>query len=145
MKEHVIAKGPLLTAIGASIAIPGVIEGPMIGGALHVDGGVTNPVPFDHARDGCDIVIAIDVTGKPNFGGGRHPSNISVAVGSLLIMFNKVAELNRQLNPPDIYMQPNLNGVGAADFFKVRDIFRAMEPEKDRFRQLLEESLAPVS
>jgi NTE family protein len=142
MCEHVISSGSLLQAVGASIAIPGVIAGPIIDGRLHVDGGVTNPVPFDHVRDGCDIVIAIDVTGKPNMGSGRHPSNISVAVGSLLIMFNKVAELNRQINAPDIYMQPDLSGIGAADFFKVRDIFNAMEPEKKRFRQLLEQGLA---
>ncbi len=145
MCEHVISKGPLLKAVGASIAIPGVIAGPMIDGRLHVDGGVTNPVPFDHARDGCDFVIAIDVTGKPNLGNGRHPSNISVAVGSLLIMFSKVAELNRQINAPDVYMQPDLSGVGATDFFKVREIFKAMDPEKERFRQMLEQSLGAAS
>jgi NTE family protein len=141
MCEHVISEGSLLQAVGASIAIPGVIAGPMIGGRLHVDGGVTNPVPFEHAREGCDLVIAIDVTGKPNMGNGKHPSNISVAVGSLLIMFNKVAELNRLISAPDVYMQPDLSGIGAADFFKVRDIFKAMEPEKERFRDMLEKAL----
>jgi NTE family protein len=138
MREHVLTHGPLRTAVGASIAIPGLIAGPHIEGRLHVDGGVTNPVPFDHARMGCDIVVAIDVTGKPDLQQGKHPSSISVAVGSLLILFNKVAELNRTINPPDVYVKPDLAGIGAADFFRAKDIFSAMAPEQAKFREQLE-------
>ena len=56
MEERVIDRGPLAKAVGASIAIPGVILGTQYDGHSYVDGCVTNPVPFTHVRDGVDIV-----------------------------------------------------------------------------------------
>ena len=52
--ERVITSGPIATAVAASIAIPGLISGPRIDGRIHVDGGITNPVPSDHVRGGVD-------------------------------------------------------------------------------------------
>ena len=52
MEERIIELGPLMKAVAASIAIPGVILGPQYDGHTYVDGGVTNPVPFDHVGQG---------------------------------------------------------------------------------------------
>jgi NTE family protein len=141
MTERLITKGNVLEAVGASIAIPGLIAGPSIDGHTHVDGGVTNPVPFDHVRDGMDLVIAIDVTGKPREKNGKAQSNIEIAIGSLLIMFHQMAELRRSINPPDIYILPDVNGVGSADFFNVQAIFDAAEPAKQQLKRSLERNL----
>ena len=65
--------GPLVKAVAASIAIPGVILGPQYDGHSYVDGCVTNPVPFDHVREGVDIVVAVDVTGRPRAANGTQP------------------------------------------------------------------------
>ncbi len=138
MAEVVISTGPILTAVAASIAIPGVIIGPKINGQLHVDGGIVNPVPFDHVREGNDLVVAIDVTGKPKPLTNGNATNIELAVGSLLIMFHKLAESRRALSPPDIYIQPNVDAFGAGDFFRVKDIFEAAQPAKDVFKRKLE-------
>ena len=127
----------LLRAIGASIAIPGVITAPLIDGRIHVDGGVVNPVPFDHVRDGVDLVVAIDVTARPKAVHGGRAGNLDVAIGSMLIMFNRIAELKRALNPPDIYIQPEIDNIGTADFFKVKDIFRQAEAAQERLRRAL--------
>ena len=102
MEEVVLASGSMREAVGASIAIPGLISAPRINGRIHVDGGVKNPVPFNHVTVGMDLVVAIDVTGKPKTISRAHPSNIELAVGSLLIMFNELAELRRAHAPPDI-------------------------------------------
>ena len=138
MEERMIYRGNLVQAVAASIAIPGVIVAPIIDGHVHVDGGVTNPVPFDHVREGMDIVVAIDVNGKPKPSKRAHHSNMELALGSMLIMFNQIAELRRAANPPDIYIKPDVEQFGSGDFFKVREVFEAAEPAKDKLKRALE-------
>jgi NTE family protein len=138
MAEVIITSGPVIPAVAASIAIPGLIIGPKINGQLHVDGGIVNPVPFDHVRDGNDIVVAIDVTGRPKPITNGTATNMELAIGSLLIMFHKLAESRRALLPPDIYISPNVDAFGAGDFFRVKEIFEAAQPAKDELKRKLE-------
>jgi NTE family protein len=138
MEEAVLTSGSLVRAVGASIAIPGLIAAPRINGRIHVDGGVVNPVPFDHVREGTDLTVAIDVTGRPTLARSGHASNLELAVGSLLIMFNRMAELKRALLPPDIYLAPTVDQFGAGDFFRVKEILAAAEPAKEELRRRLE-------
>lgn len=136
MQERIFSQGPFLPAVAASIAIPGIISGSVISGELHVDGGVTNPVPFNHLIGKVDKVIAIDVTGRPRADNPR-PSNIEVAVGSLLIMFHQIARLRKEQNPPDAYIDVDVSRIGAADFFKFEEIMAAAEPAKRRLKSEL--------
>ncbi len=54
--------GSIKDAIRASIAIPGLITPVLIGDRFLVDGGATEPVPVEAARDmGADVVIAVDL------------------------------------------------------------------------------------
>jgi NTE family protein len=138
MEERVLSQGSIVKAVAASIAIPGLIVGPRIEGHIHVDGGVTNPVPFNHVRSGMDIVVAIDVTGKPKALARAHPSNMELAVGSMLIMFNQLAELRRTVSPPDIYIRPEVESFGSREFFKPREIFEAATASKDKLKRALE-------
>lgn len=138
MEERLISSGNMVQAVAASIAIPGVIVAPRIEGRLHVDGGVTNPVPFDHVREGMDIVVAIDVTGKPKHSGRKHPNNMELAIGSILIMFNQIAQLRRINSPPDIYIMPEVDNFGSGEFFKLREIFEAASASKDKLKRALE-------
>ena len=144
MTEHVFESGPMLRAVAASIAIPGVILGPVIDGHIHVDGGITNPLPFDHAREGMDIVIAIDVTGRPRKPAGKHHSNMELAIGSLLIMFRQVANLKRAISPPDIYVE-SLMDFSASDFFKLPELLKAAEPAKDQLKRELEKQIMAIA
>ncbi|MCA0432848.1 MAG: patatin-like phospholipase family protein [Proteobacteria bacterium] len=137
LEEKVFAQGPLLPAVAASIAIPGIIAAPLIEGRLHVDGGVVNPVPFDKVRDNVDLVVAVDVTGRPRAVDHNRRNNLQVAIGSILIMFNRLAETKRALSPPDVYVQPAVEQIGVADFFRVREIFEASVPAQERLRRAL--------
>ena len=143
-EERVIDRGPLITAVAASIAIPGLIVGPLIDGRIHVDGGVTNPVPFDHVRQGTDIIVAIDVTGRPRPPARKHHSNMEIAIGSLLIMFHQVAELRRAANPPDIYIEPNTESIRGGDFFKLQEVFDAAQPAKEQLKRELDRRINRV-
>lgn len=141
MEERVIERGPLVKAVGASIAIPGVILGTQYDGHSYVDGCVTNPVPFNHVRDGVDIVVAVDVSGRPREANGKNRSNMEVAVGSLLILFNQVASLRRQISPPDIYVRPAIDSFSGADFFRIREVLEQAQPAKDQLKRELEKRL----
>jgi NTE family protein len=141
MEERVITCGPLAKAVAASIAIPGVILGPTFDGHVYVDGGVTNPVPFDHVRTGSDIVVAIDVTGRPRAANGADRSNMELAVGSLLILFNQVASLRRAAAPPDIYIQPGIQDFAGGDFFRLKEVMEQALPAKDQLKRELEQRI----
>ena len=138
MKEVVLTTGPVREAVGASIAIPGVISAPRINGRIHVDGGIKNPVPFNHVTEGMDFVVAVDVTGKPKALTKLHPSNLELAIGSLLIMFHELADVRRKQAPPDLYLTPEVDQFGAADFFKVKQIFAASETAKDELKRAID-------
>ncbi|MGE3875707.1 MAG: patatin-like phospholipase family protein, partial [Parvibaculaceae bacterium] len=137
-REHVISSGPMCRAVAASIAIPGLISAPTIDGRLYVDGGITNPVPFDHVRPGSDLVVAIDVTGRLRQPRRAHHSNMELAVGSMLIMFHQIAVLRRQQNPPDIYINPPVEDFMANDFFRISEMMEAASPAKDELKRALE-------
>jgi NTE family protein len=63
-EEAVLQHGPLWRGLLASYAIPGVLPPVLIGGELHVDGGVMNNLPVDVLeREGAAATIAIDLLG----------------------------------------------------------------------------------
>jgi NTE family protein len=145
MEERVIEAGPLRKAVAASIAIPGVILGPQYDGHTYVDGGVTNPVPFDHVRQGVDIVVAVDVTGRPRAANGTNRSNMELAVGSLLILFHQVAGLRRAITPPDIYIRPAIDDFNGGDFFRVKEVLEQAGPAKDELKRELEKRITALA
>ncbi len=58
-----LREGPLLDAIRASIALPGLFSPLRVEGRWLVDGGLVNPVPVSLCRAlGADVVIAVDLT-----------------------------------------------------------------------------------
>lgn len=141
MEERVIESGPLVKAVGASIAIPGVILGTQYDGHSYVDGCVTNPVPFNHVREGVDIVVAVDVSGRPREANGKNRSNMELAVGSLLILFNQVASLRRAISPPDIYVRPAIDSFSGGDFFRIREVIEQAQPAKEQLKRELEKRM----
>lgn len=61
-REIWLRDGPLIDAVRASIAVPGLFTPTERDGRLLVDGGLVNPVPVSLCRAmGADIVIAVDV------------------------------------------------------------------------------------
>jgi NTE family protein len=73
-EEVVIDDGPLVAAIRASIAIPGIFTPARRNDDLLVDGGLVNPVPVSACRAlGAEQVIAVDL----NFGRVKNIRNRS--------------------------------------------------------------------
>lgn len=60
-REFVFRRGPVVEAVSASSAIPGIFPPVEVHGTYLVDGGVINPVPLDLAFDlGAELVIGIN-------------------------------------------------------------------------------------
>lgn len=63
-REVWFQRGPLTSAIRASIAIPGVITPVEMNGRLLADGGLMNPVPIEPtAASAADLTVAISLSG----------------------------------------------------------------------------------
>lgn len=61
-EEVVLRTGPVVEAVRASIAIPGLFTPLRLAKRILVDGGLVNPIPADVARAlGADFVIAVSV------------------------------------------------------------------------------------
>lgn len=59
-----LTKGPLVQAVNASYALPGIIDPVRICGRLLMDGALINPVPVTTARAlGADIVLCVNLNG----------------------------------------------------------------------------------
>ena len=64
--QTVHERGPLVRAIRASIALPGVLPPVVLGEDLHVDGGLVNNLPIDvmAAKPEIGTVLAVDVSAE---------------------------------------------------------------------------------
>ena len=63
-REVWFERGPILEAVRASIALPGILSPAKIGERWLVDGGLSNPVPVSVCRAlGADVIIAVNLNG----------------------------------------------------------------------------------
>jgi NTE family protein len=59
-----ITRGPLVEALRASYALPGVLDPVRLGGRWLMDGAIVNPIPVTTARAlGADLVICVNLNG----------------------------------------------------------------------------------
>src|SRR5690606_3435798 len=79
-REVWMREGSLVTAVRASIAIPGVFSPVLVDDRWRVDGGLVNPLPVAPARAlRPDIVPAANVNERLVLPGGRRPYALSRA------------------------------------------------------------------
>jgi NTE family protein len=136
--EVVLENGELRTAIAASAAIPGLFMPVWVNGRIMIDGGVFNPVPYEHLMDLADIVIGIDVVGAPE-GDGTHPPNrIDSVFGASQLTMQASIALKLKLHPPHIFLRPSVNRFGVLDFLKAREILQESETVKDELKRAIE-------
>ncbi len=141
-RETAISSGPLRTAVAASMAIPGLSRPVMFEGRVMVDGGATNPLPFDRVRRRADIVIAVDVAGPPAEDCTAMPDSLECYFATILVMAQTIIEEKMKHGAPDIVLRPNVGIFRALDFLRASAILRAAEPVKAQLREKLAALLA---
>lgn len=137
----VFERGALVTGVAASMALPGLIKPVAAGARYYIDGGTTNPLPFDLVAEDCDLVIAVDVTGGPPES-KQAPDAFDVMLGAAQIMQGAITSLRLDVQRPDILVHPDVSGYRVLDFFKASAILRAAEPARDQFRRELDAALS---
>ncbi|MET0277112.1 MAG: patatin-like phospholipase family protein [Pseudorhodoplanes sp.] len=136
-REAAISQGPLRSAIAASMAIPGMSRPVRLDGRVLVDGGATNPLPFDRLRGKADIVIAVDVAGSRAEPRGELPNALETYLATILVMAETIIGEKLRHSEPDITLRPNVGVFRTLDFLRVGAILRAAEPTKAELREKL--------
>ncbi len=133
-KQIIFQSGSLIPAIRASISIPAIFEPVRIDGIIMVDGGTVNPLPMNIIRNSCDILIAIDVSGK-NVPSRKDqmPSIFDSIMMSYQIMETVFVKNQLEIVKPEVYIKPDLINIQILDFHKSREI---MESVKNDVRKL---------
>jgi len=142
-QEAAFSSGPLMPALAASIAIPGLLRPVAIDGRILIDGGATNPLPFDHLRGRADIVVAVDVFGVPAAGRGDMPSTWESVFSTVLIMGSAIVAAKLNHEAPDVLIRPNIGIFRTLDFYQASAILRAAEAAKAEVKEKLGALLAP--
>lgn len=113
-----LEKGDLALAMLASMAVPGIIAPVEIGPYYLVDGGVSDNLPIEIAKQmGADILIVVNVS-TPLLTKNQINDLTSVLGQITNILTNDNIQQSEQLlSATDIYMQPELN-INTGDFEK---------------------------
>ena len=112
----VLKSGSLAQSIYASSSIPGGFQPININGIDLVDGGVSDNIPIQVARDmGADIIIAVDVS--ENFSNDLDVNSYFVVMGQLvnILMRKNANESIATLSEKDILLTPPLDGFTGLD------------------------------
>ena len=136
-KEIVFETDELLPALQASMAVPGVFAPVSIAGKVLVDGGVVNLVPYDHLLERADFTIAVDVSKTRNPGKDEIPGALESVLGAFNIMQASALAEKMKHRKPDIYVQPEIQGVRMLDFGKAEEVFLQAAPAVDLLRKQL--------
>jgi len=146
LEPAVFAAGPLRPAVAASMALPVIFEPVLIGGRSLVDGGLTNPLPFDLLAGETDLLVAIDVSGTPVATPSRpRPTAIEALFASSFLFERSIVREKLKSHQPDIYIDAGTGRYQALEFLKVREILAAAEPAKEELRAKLERVLVESS
>ena len=119
--------GDLLSAVQASMAVPGVFAPQNVGGRYLIDGGVVNNLPYELVQSNTDICIAIDVTNLPAQKPDQEPNALEVATGALDIMQFDALRKRLETSKPDILIRPYIESVDLFDFHKIEYVLETGE------------------
>ncbi|MEW7006954.1 MULTISPECIES: patatin-like phospholipase family protein [unclassified Lentilitoribacter] len=140
--ETIMDQGDLHSAIAASAAIPAVFKSVKRDGRFLIDGGIYNPLPFDHLEGVADVVIAIDVAGFPNGDDGKIPGTTDAAFGASQLMMQSIIDLRLQKSPPDIFLVPDIHDFRVLDFLRADEILASSVGIRDDLKRELERALS---
>ena len=127
-KEVVLHRGAVHEAVLASAALPGVIPPVPMGRMLLTDGGVVNNLPVDIAAErGCDVVLGVLLRTETGFE-PRTPADVllrSFSVASRRLLEMKIERARSLLGEGLVIIRPEVSGIGALEFHKVREALEA--------------------
>ena len=118
-EEFVITEGPVLRAVRASMAVPGIFAPVLVGDRILVDGGLVNQLPYEHLLGSCDLIIAVDASGERTPGSRKSPTTPSAIMGASDIMQRALLNQKLKKSPPAILVRPRIRNVEMLDIAKM--------------------------
>ena len=133
-----ITEGPVIEAVMASVAIPGVFRPVARCGALLADGGLISPVPVAAARQISSApVLAVNLTGDyvrraaaAGLSADSNPQTLSamrITRASIGLLLATLAQRELALEPADVTLSPRIGHIDVADFTKADALIAAGE------------------
>jgi NTE family protein len=119
-REVAFSNGPLRRALAASISLPTLMRPVEVDGQILVDGGATNPLPFEHLR-GC----------------GEVPNALECLYATVLVMTHSIVSEKLRHGAPDLLVQPKVGSFRALGFLQASAILRAADHVKAELKEKL--------
>jgi NTE family protein len=135
--EAALSSGSLRPALAASMAFPGLFRPVSLDGRIMVDGGATNPLPFDQLFGRADAVVAVDVFGAPATERSDVPGAWESVFTTLNIMGSTIVAAKHKHAAPDLVIRPNTGIFRTLDFYQASAIIRAAEAAKVEVKEKL--------
>ncbi len=135
---RIFGSGDLVTAMRASMSAPGVFAPVELDGHLLVDGGLTENLPVDVARQmNVDVLIVVDVS-FPLLKGKELASALSVSNQALAILVQKdTARQKATLGERDVLIVPPLGDASSVEFAALKKMITAGEIGATRMQDRL--------
>ena len=146
IEQVILDHGPVIPALAASCALPGMARPVVLEGRVLIDGGYVNPVPYDVVMARADITVAVDVTGDPQRRpGARVPGTVEAVTGATQLLFHSITREKLKSIAPDIFIRPKVGSFAALDYFKIGAILDAAQEAKDDLKRQLSQRLEAAS
>jgi NTE family protein len=136
-EELAFSSGPLRPALAASIAFPGLFRPVSLEGRILVDGGATNPLPFDQLFGRADVIVAVDVFGAPGADRRDIPGAWESIFTTILVMGATIVAAKHKHAAPDLVIRPNVGIFRTLDFYQASAIIRSAETIKAEIQEKL--------
>ncbi|MHC1784828.1 MAG: patatin-like phospholipase family protein [Anaerolineaceae bacterium] len=155
-QEVILSKGPVLDAIMATVAIPGIFPPVVLGDKTLVDGGVLDPVPVAVARWLAPTLPVVAVVLSPVPEGWAHLPDITIPnpsgfAAAFINQFSKLriaqavriftratditarsmTELRLAVDKPEIVIRPDVSRFGLLDFGDPKELIELGEAAAD--------------
>jgi NTE family protein len=134
--QVLLRSGPLLEAVAASLAIPGLLRPIELDGRVLVDGAAVNPLPFDCMRGVADVVVAIDTSIGPTEPRGI-PDAWDALFSTIQMMGDAITAEKLKQGGPDLLVRPPVGGFRLLDFARASAILRVADQIKPEAREKL--------
>nr|WP_225874278.1 patatin-like phospholipase family protein [Vibrio algicola] len=125
LKPVVLKDGEIVDAMMASMSVPGALPPYKYRGMLLVDGGVTNNMPVDIAREmGADIIIAVDIS--TDYLTGDQLTTF-LTVGNQLsnyLVRRSTQEQSEKLHDTDVLLKPHVGNMSTTDFAEMPEALK---------------------
>jgi NTE family protein len=135
--ELAIASGPLRPALAASIAIPGLFRPMIVDSRVLIDGGATNPLPFDKLTGRADRVVGVDVYGIPEGERVDVPNIWEALYTTVMVMGSAIVAAKLDHAAPDLVIRPNVSIFRTLGFLQASAIIRSAEAAKAEIKEKL--------